>query len=219
MAGLRREDGDNPGNQLNTRSGTPPPPNPGPAPRGEAAVSVDDAPANVTPEEQTQYEQFVDNGYSLIYDPKMLPQVLERLRSEDPTEGLASTAALVVMALEDSAQQQGIELADGVKLHGGTEILEDLANLAREAGIHDYGEDEIEAALYQALDLDRGVRQEQGRLEQDRYAQELEQLMAADQRGELEQMMPGVKEHYARAGGGQPAPGGGEQPRRGLMRG
>jgi len=125
-----------------------------------------DGTANVSPEEQAEKDQFVGNAFTVIYDKKTLPLVLQRLRGvgmnrrhgSDPIEGLAQTTVLIVGQLQDSAQRAGKTITSDILLHGGKEILEELADMAGNAGIHDYAEAEIEGAFYRAMDLYRAER-------------------------------------------------------------
>jgi len=180
---------------------------------GPAATPQTDDQPNVTPEEQSQYEQFVDRGYQAIYSPKSMPGVLQRLKGpegSDPVDNLANTAAMVVLSLEDSARKAGVAIDEAVLLHGGTELLEDLGGLAGEAGIHDYSEQDLEAAMYRGLDTYREMRQAQGGIDQQRYAAEFQQLQQADQAGQLGGMLPpGTVERFASRGGDKTAARGG----------
>jgi hypothetical protein len=151
-----------------------------------------------TPEEQAQYEQFVDNAMTLIYDEQTRPGVLQSLGGDDPVAALANTAAMVVLQVENAADDQGTELADGVVFNAGVAVLEDLAGLATEAGIHAFTEEETEAALYQALDIYREMKAGAGGIDQEQHAAELQALMQADQQGQLGQILPGVEQAAAK---------------------
>lgn len=169
--------------------------------RGNERPSGGDQP-NVSPEEQAQYDQFVNKGFEVIYDKRTLPQVLDTLKGgDDPQAGLANATAMVVMRLEDSAKQAGKPIPPDVVFHGGVEILEDLANLASEAGIHDFSEEEIEGALYQALDVYRSTRQKQGELDEGAIKQDFSEIVEADRQGRLGEMVPGLE----KVGGGKKA--------------
>lgn len=154
--------------------------------------------SNVSPEEQAQYDDFVDKGLQLIYDDKAMPQVLQILRGDgDPKEGLANAAVMIVMRLEDSARQAGKQLSQDVIYHGGVEILEDLANLSKESGIHSFTDQDREGALYQALDIYRSMRQQQGTLHQEEIEQDFAEILEADRAGQLGAMLPGAEQHFS----------------------
>lgn len=175
---------------------------------------------NVTPEEQAAYDRFVDNGMQVIYSPQTFPKILDRMKqAPEPVEGLAAVGVMVVTRLKQSAEKAGQQISPDVMYQGGVELLEDLAELAEKAGIHSFTEDEIEGALYRALDMFREANADsidKGAVEQDWAA-----LVQADQSGELDQAMPGLKEHFAGQGGEaaeeEEAPAGGGMRQRGRM--
>lgn len=179
---------------------------------------------NVSPEEQKEYDQFVTNGMNLIDDEKATPQILESIEGDgNPIEGLGLTLAAVVMRVEDSAEKGGKKLSPDVMLHGATELLEQMVELAEEAGVHEFSEEEMESALYFGMDFYRSTRQEQGKLHEDELQQDFQGIVDAEQQGQLDEILPGLREYAANA----PQPedvqgqqeGGDEQPqRRGLMR-
>ena len=144
---------------------------------------------NASPEEQEQYNMFVSQAFNLIYDEKMMPQIIEMLKGEgDPIEGLARAASMVISRIRRSAIEGGVDLSGDVLLHAGTEILEDLADLSREAEIKDYTQDPdaLEAAYFRALDIFRVELQENGELDPEANQADLELLAQMDEAGELE---------------------------------
>lgn len=196
---------------------TPPPRGAPPEPEARASDEGEES-SNVTPEEQAQYDQFVANGMQLLYSPQALPRVLQAMQGDgDPVEGLANALVTLVTRLEDSAGKGNAEISGDVKFHGATELLGQMADLAKEAGIHDYSEDEQERALYLALDLYRNARQQQGQLPQEAINQDWQELVQADQQGTIEEVLPGVRELAGRAPTDQQAPRQ-ERRRRGLAR-
>lgn len=149
------------------------------------------------PEEQKTYDTFVANALNLIYNEKndyqALRSTLDRLRNaDDPVEGLAAVASTVVMRLVESAQKKGVSLSPDVLLQGGTEIIEDLAELSGRARIHKYTPEEVEGALYRAADLVREQMQQAGLLDPATAQQDLEALKQADQAGTLDDVLPGA---------------------------
>jgi hypothetical protein len=204
-------------------SGMTPPPNAAagaPAMGGAMPSTLDAMPepggeaSNVSPEEQAEYDRFMDRAFRLIYDAKVFPGLLERLRATpDPVEGLASVTVMVVTRLQDSARQQGVAISPDVLYHGGLEIMEDLAATAEKARVHAYTDKEMEAALYQALDLYRQTESASGGIDQQAAAQDWDALVQADQQGRLHEALPGIGK-----GGGAPQPSSEQAPtKRGLM--
>lgn len=145
---------------------------------------------NVTPEEQAQYDRFIDMAFRLIYDERSFPAILKRLAATpDPVEGLAAVVVMVVSRLKDSAQQQGVEISPDVLFHGGSELLEDIADTAAKAGVHQYTEQQLEQALYRALDLYRAMDQ-RGGADQQTFQQDWNALVQADRQGRLGDLVP-----------------------------
>jgi hypothetical protein len=145
------------------------------------------------------YDTFVTNGMTMLYDEKTMPQVLETIKGDDnPVEGLANAVAMIVLRLDDSAEQAGQQISGDVKFHGATELLEQMAELAEEAGIHEFGEEDMEAALYQAMDIYRTTRKEQGKLPEEEIGQDMQELMALNEAGRMNEVFPGLDEFAAK---------------------
>jgi len=155
--------------------------------------------ANVGPEEQEAYDAFVTNGMKIMYDEAAMPQLIESLRGDgNPVQGLANSLVMIVTRLEDSAAQGGQELSGDVMMHGGSELLEQMAELAGQAGI-EYSEKDMESALYLAMDQYRETRQEQGKLPQEAFQADLQELAKAEQSGQIEEVFPGITEYAKNA--------------------
>lgn len=160
--------------------------------RGQAQQPRQQQAGGAPPEEQELYNATVGQAYNLIYDDKVMPRVLNRLSASDPVDGLAATTVMVMDRVEDSAEKQGVKIPGDVMLHAGMEVMGDLAGLAKDARIHEYDKAEKEAALYQALDQYRQMRDGQGRLDKQAIRQDWDMLMQAEQEGRLEDVLPGA---------------------------
>ncbi len=179
------------------------------------------AEGEVTADEQGQYTEFVTNGMRLLHDEGGLKKTLEAIAGDgDPIEGLANVVAGIVMRVEDSATQSGAEISGDVLMQGGTELLEQAAELAEEADIHDFSEEELGQAHQQAMHLYMATRQQQGKLPPEKFAQDLQELQAAEQDGSLETMIPGIAEFAEQqvAKASQAKPAAAAKPSRGLLR-
>lgn len=172
---------------------------PGTAPAAPDESDEDGEMPNVTPEEQAQYEAFVNNGLEVIYgkgegesgEPGAREDILNRLReSSDPIENLANTTVWLVTMLETSAESGGVQLDDAVVMHGGKAMLEELAEVAEAANIHDYSEKEMEGAWYRGLDLYRETATEQGRIDPDMLKQQFGEIEEADRQGRMGDVLP-----------------------------
>lgn len=163
-------------------------------------ATVDDGEQpNVTPEEQAEYEQIVNNALEIIYpegEEALSPQVKEGLTGSDkPVLNLATTAVTIITGLVESAKQAGKALNQDVLFHAGAAILEELAEAAEAFKIHDYSEEDIERALYLAVDMYREGATQAGDINPDELKAGFEELKAANDRGELDQVLPGAVEH------------------------
>lgn len=172
---------------------------------------VEEGESNVTPEEQAEYEQFVTNGYQLMYvqgqdGGEIRPEVLQSLQTAPaegeapPQEGgpnpailpLAQTAVSIVTQLDDSARQAGKPVSDDVLYHGATAIVEELAEIAEAAQIHDYTEEEMQGALMQAIDLYRPKLIEDGRTSEETLKAQFDEINQAESAGKLGDVLPGL---------------------------
>jgi len=146
---------------------------------------------NVTPEEQELYDQVVDNAYQIIYDPKTTENLLSRIsQSGNPVEGLASVAFMVVTTLENSADQAGMPIPQDVLFHAGIEILEEIAEFAEEKGVHSFSDEEIEQALFSALDMYGAQAERSGKVDKESAQAEFAAIEKADKDGTLKEQIP-----------------------------
>ncbi|MEK9722784.1 MAG: hypothetical protein VW405_04780 [Rhodospirillaceae bacterium] len=168
----------------------------------------DDEQSNVSPEEQQQYEAFVKTAIEqVVLNDKVLPALGQRLKGDgDPIDGLAATTAMVVKRVDQAAREKGSPFSDDVLLHGGAEVMGYIAQLAEDAGIHSYSDEDIETAGYRAMDLYREMSQKDGSIDQQAAAQDFNELIQADKAGKLGQMIPGIEEKAAQMNsrGGDP---------------
>ncbi len=190
---------------LGSPMAAPQPPAPAPAVDQGASPTGEE---QATPEEQAQYDQFVGAAMDVIY-PKgesgsVSAPVMENLRgsfapealqmfevvdppvTDSPVDSVAATAVLLTALAENAAGQ---DISDDVVMHGGVAIIEELVEVAEAAKIHDFSEQEMEAITYRAMDL---YRQTSPRVDQEALSAEFAQLLDADQRGELSNILPGL---------------------------
>lgn len=163
---------------------------------GAAADAADqDAPPNVSPEEQAEYTAFVETALNLITDDGSEQAILGSLKgSKDPVLSLASTALNVVKRVEAAAAAKGTKVPGEIILHGGEEIVSALAEMAGAAQIHDYTPEEISGAFYRAADMYREDKQSRGEIDEAAAKSDLEELKAADASGQLDQVVPGARQ-------------------------
>jgi len=172
----------------------------------QAPPEPDDEQSNVSPEEQAAYDQFVSNGMEIIYpgegEEKVAPSILESLQaSGEPIQDLAMTAASLITGLIENAANAGHKLDPEIVYQGGVELIEQLADVAEAAKIHDYSDKEMESALYNAAD--QIIKTNPGGIiDQQAAGQDFEAIVEADRDGSLEQAVPQIGQ-YARSAGGE----------------
>jgi len=162
-----------------------------------AAGAPDEEQPNVSPEEQQLYEEFVDKCYQVIYSQKTIKPILQALNaSDDPKMNLANAVVLVVKFVVDSARKAGKEIPVDVLMHGGKEVLEDLADLCAEMGIHQYTPEELEGAVYIAADLYRGMAEQDGTLDIEGSKRDMAMAVQADREGRMDDIIPGASARF-----------------------
>jgi hypothetical protein len=168
----------------------------GPVGFADGPAEEDETP-NVSPEEQKQYDLFVENGMELLYTPdgQPHPEVLKRLSTGNkPIDTLAQTTVWLVTILEQDATRNNAPIDSDVLFHGARELMEQLIDLAEAAGIHTFKEAEIQGAWYQALDMYREANSDEGgRFNKDEAAAEFEALNEADKEGRADEVLPGFE--------------------------
>lgn len=171
-----------------------------PEPEGDEPPADDmegEQPSNVSPEEQEQYERFVDNCYSMIYDGKVLPKIIQSLdATEDPKMNLANATVIVVKQVAESASKAGTEISGDILMHGGAAVMEDLADLALKVKIHDYTEGEMEGAAYMAMDMYRQMEEKAGTLDVEASKADMRDVLIADQEGRMDELIPGAQGRF-----------------------
>ena len=146
--------------------------------------------SNVSPEEQAQYDQFVNNGLALLHNGESREGLVNRLQAEDdPANALAEVTVTITRRLVESARENGVELSSDVIMHGGIEILESIVDMAENSGVGEFSEEDMERATYLAMDMYRNIETEAGELNQGEFQQDVEQLKQAEASGELEGLL------------------------------
>lgn len=180
-----------------------------PAGAGQA-VEDEDEEANVTPEEQAAYEAFVKAGFDLVYtDGKVNEGILEML-DKDPADLIAvlgeevgeefspviALAATTVVVVLEVVRRSGEAKPDGdIILHGGRQLLEDLANLANEAGVQKYTSENVSQAMLHAVNLYRLTAANEDMVDEQALTEEFAEILNAQEEGRLEQVLPGIERY------------------------
>ncbi len=180
-----------------------------PSLRGDLSVPVAEEQPNVSAEEQTQYNQIVNNAYTLLYEN--MPALLKSIAGGgDPVTGVAQTAANAMSRLINSASRAGKKFPKDVVLAANMEVVEDLADLAKDSGIHDLTDKEMESVAYLTVEMYRQLQQDSGNIDPNEAAGDLEELQQAEANGRFDQQFPGLTEQFAAfRGQAEPLPLGG----------
>ena len=168
---------------------------------------VQEGEPNVTPEEQAQFDEFMGNARKIIYPKddkgfRVSDNVLQGLAAtkDKPMLALATTAVSIVVGLRDSAERAGQMVDQDVMFHAGADIVAELAEVAEVADIAEFSEEDVEKAFYLALDMYSAQAQETGHLDKEGMQQGWNQIVTADQQGQLAEVMPGIGERMKEAG-------------------
>lgn len=168
-------------------------------PKGLGQASEEPQGNEASPEEQAIYDQVVNNALEVIYpkdESDLAPAIREALSAgDDPIMNLAMAAVSVVMGLVQSAKAAGQKIPGEVLFNAGSEIIELLAEAAEAFKIYDYSEEDMERALYRALDIYREQATASGDLDPETLKQDFADLKAADDAGQLDQVLPGAVEY------------------------
>ncbi|GAB5434808.1 MAG: hypothetical protein EpisKO_41780 [Epibacterium sp.] len=183
------------------------PPKPGQT--GDAASHGKQA----SPEMQKVYNRFVGACMLVVWDEKFMPKALELFqKNPNQTDALASVTAGVVQRVFQEAKKKGTSIPLEVLVHGGLEVVQQVAEMATTGGVQGIERDEIETAFYLAADKLREVLVSSGDLDLSEAEQGLQQLRAAggdDAFTNVQTRMQGAQQKtmdaiMAKKGGGTP---------------
>jgi hypothetical protein len=162
---------------------------------------VEDQP-NVSPEEQQEYDTFVQNAMEIMYSPegKVQDEIMARLSTGNkPIDTLAQTLVWLVMMVEQDAKRAGTAISDDVLMHAAREIMEQLIEIAEALGLHEFKEAEIQGAWYNALDMYREANSDEGgRIDPEVASTAFQQLDEAAKEGRADEIVPGFEQNAER---------------------
>jgi hypothetical protein len=154
---------------------------------------------NVTPNEQEAYEIFMAQVGNVLYDPKTIPKLLQRLNSGGPkADAIAQTAMAIVMRVQDSAEESGRRVDPDILLSAGKETVEMIGEICDKAGL-EVTTDELEQAYLLGVDQYRATRQQQGKLAPEAFQQDMNFLKQADAEGRIDEVVPGLSSYADKA--------------------
>ena len=90
--------------------------------------------ANV--EDQAQYDMFVANGMSIIYDKTTSEKIINQIvKSPDPIESVSDATLNVIEKLESSAGSSKVKIQEAVLIQGSNVLMGEIIGLAEAAGM------------------------------------------------------------------------------------
>ena len=164
---------------------------PGAQPDGGAPPMAPGSGQPATPEQQAQFDKFVSLGMVMLFDPDFIPKAREVIDHDGgPIEGVAEVATGIVSRIYTQAIKEGEKIDAQVILHGGWEIVQHVAEVAKNTVAPDMSDEDVETAFFVAADKLRSVLGRSGFL-QDSPDPEQQAQQARQQVGE-EQMNANV---------------------------
>lgn len=164
-----------------------------------------------TPQQQAQYNRFFAYSLLMLYDEKFLPKVQELFqKSPTPIEAAARVGAAIATRIYIGAEKQGSKIPPEVILYAGQEVMAEIAEMARSAGIADLSQEDVETAYYMAADMVRASLEGAGKIDKTNASQDFEQIrnmVGDDKLNQVLQRMGQVQQQTVSSmqGSGQPA--------------
>lgn len=168
----------------------------------------DDDQPNVSPEEQAAYDAFVTDGLELIYAGGKVRPGIVQLLDEDPSDliavlgdseafdnfspvvALAATAVILTLQVVKASKRKP---AGEIVLHGGKELIEELADMSAKTGLRRYSQDDLNRALLVAMDLYRMTAGAQGLIDRKALTEDFDEIVRADRQGRAADLLPGIE--------------------------
>jgi hypothetical protein len=116
-----------------------------------------------TPEQQAQFDKFVQMSMVILYDPQFVQKAREMIRGpQGPVEGVADVGIAIVSRIIMQAQKERQQIDPAVILHGGWQVINYIAEVARLSAGVDLSDEDVETAYYLAADKLRAVLDKAG---------------------------------------------------------
>lgn len=155
-------------------------------------------------QEQEIYNEFVTGALNYLHEPKRVDGTLKALQTQDPGTGVANVAAAVITKAASDMQRDGKPLPFEVIIHGASEIFDNVAEIAKEAGLVDFDQDQKAAARAYVTTFDtmRVQLQQMGLIDKTGAQAMLSEIQQADKGAAPGQAQPGGPPMAARPAGG-----------------
>jgi hypothetical protein len=174
-----------------------------------------------SPEEQQQYQELFENGWRLIADEKggVRPAVLKMLDADpsdlkaslgedalgeygeqlDPAVALGLTVAQILVREVADMKQKGGQVQAASVWEAGKDLLLDVAQLAQKNGLGPYDQNAMTRAATVAAGAYGVAAKAQGLISDEEIGQDMADMKAADESGQLQQMVGGGEEQAEQA--------------------
>ena len=152
----------------------------------------------VDPQNQEQYDVFMANGMNVLHDEKVSDQIISQIiKSQDPVESIARATVDLIIRLETSASQNGVQVADNVKMQAANQLMGEIINLAEMAGMKQLTDEERYKAFSLAVSmyLDESVKS--GNITPEQLAQMGQEMQGTPEGQKIVQQMGGQQGQQA----------------------
>lgn len=145
-----------------------------------------------SPEEQEMYDKFVSMALLALYDDKMMPKTVDHLTKQtNKPAAVGEVAAGIFQRVYASAKQSGAQVPGDVLINAMAEIVEATVELSDKLAGTDLTPDQIDEALYKAMDVTRKMLKESGDYTDEMKGQDAAMLQSMSQSGEIDQITGG----------------------------
>lgn len=148
-----------------------------PAPGPTAPQPPGTEPKQASPEQQRLYNRFVGMCMAMLWSEKFMASAAKIIKAHpNETDAMAVIGATIVQRVFVAADEQGEPIPPEILLHGGLEVMHEVATFAKAAGVEGIEPDEIETAFYLAADKVREGLIRAGKLDPQQLAEQFEQV-------------------------------------------
>lgn len=146
-------------------------------------------------DEQRLYDAFVGGAKMMLFDggPGLQQTAHYLQQAGDPVEAIADIASIIAGRVYTAARDKGEDIPADVLLHGGHEIVADVAELAQALGLGQFEPQQIDQAFYRAADKFGGMARQMGAYSDKQAEQDKADLDQMADSGDLERLLGGLK--------------------------
>src|SRR6185369_4280566 len=103
----------------------------------DVSTGGDDEGANVSPQEQKQYDTIVTACFAMMYKQPGIAMVIQKLMAEKANiaQGIGHTAAMIIISVKGGIEKQGGHVPGDILYAAGQEVIADLIEIAVGSGL------------------------------------------------------------------------------------